>query len=172
VATGTTIDELLRSCERSALHLEMRDGYMLSDPMFIAWQAGHDDMANPRSSWWRPWAELVAEVTGRGVEVRRARIVSEPITEYIRFEYELTVANVAAGEKVRWLPRRRATDLALPGNDFWLFDDNLLAVNHFAGNGDWIDVELITDPAVAKLCASAFEAVWERAIPHEEYRPT
>jgi hypothetical protein len=24
---------------------------------------------------------------------------------------------------------------------------------------------------VAKLCATAFESVWERAIPHEAYRP-
>ncbi len=27
------------------------------------------------------------------------------------------------------------------------------------------------DPAVIKLCAAAFEAVWERAIDHENYRP-
>jgi hypothetical protein len=23
------------------VHLEMRDGYMLDDPLFIAWKAGH-----------------------------------------------------------------------------------------------------------------------------------
>jgi hypothetical protein len=28
------------------------------------------------------------------------------------------------------------------------------------------------DPAVIKLCAAAFEAVWERAIDHKDYRPT
>jgi hypothetical protein len=33
-----------------------------------------------------------------------------------------------------------------------------------------VDQEVIEDPAVAKLCSSAFEAVWERAVPHEEYR--
>jgi hypothetical protein len=27
------------------------------------------------------------------------------------------------------------------------------------------------DPAVAKLCATAFESVWERAIPHEASQP-
>jgi hypothetical protein len=30
--------------------------------------------------------------------------------------------NAAAGEDVRWLPRRRASDLALPGTDFWVLD--------------------------------------------------
>ncbi|WP_437073189.1 hypothetical protein [Streptomyces sp. enrichment culture] len=30
----------------------------------------------------------------------------------------------------------------------------------------------MTDQAVVSLCSSAFTAVWERAVPHEEYRPT
>lgn len=31
--------------------------------------------------------------------------------------------------------------------------------------------ELVTDQSVVGLCSSAFSAVWERAIPHQEYRP-
>jgi hypothetical protein len=150
----------------------MRDGYMRSDPYFIEWQAGkrYDPAAHELSR--HPWLQLMAETTGRGIDARRARIVSEPISDYIRFEYEITYANVAAGEKVRWLPRRHATDLALPGNDFWLFDNEQLLVGHFSGDGEVVGHDLITDPAVVKLCATAFEAVWERAIPHEEYRPS
>src|SRR5213078_2293926 len=98
---------------------------------------------------------------GRGVEVRRARIVSEPVSEYIRFEHYLTpFVNVRAGEQVRWLPRRRATDLALPGNDFWLLDGRIVLVNHFTGEGESADHDVLEDPALAKLCATAFEAVW------------
>jgi hypothetical protein len=150
----------------------MRDGYMRSDPAFAAWQAGHREEAAKREEWWRPWLDLIAETVGRGVDVRRARIVSEPISDYIRFEYDVTFTNMAAGEKVRWLPRRRATDLALPGNDFWLFDGTVVLVNHFTGDGESAGHELIEDdPALAKLCARAFEAVWERAVPHEDYRP-
>lgn len=49
-AAQPTFEELFRSCERSALHLEMRDGYMRSDPMFLAWRAGHrDDSADTTS---------------------------------------------------------------------------------------------------------------------------
>ncbi|MGH3645930.1 MAG: DUF6879 family protein [Micromonosporaceae bacterium] len=173
MTTVPTFSELLSNCERSAVHLEMRDGYMRSDPSFIAWQNGeHDDPAD-KDPQRRPWLGLVRETVDRGVEVRRARIVSEPISDYIRFEHHVTAGNVAAGEQVRWLPRRRATDLAVPGNDFWLFDDQLVLINHFDGEGEVTEHELITDsPALAKLCASAFEAVWERAIPHEQYRPT
>ncbi|MGW0708096.1 DUF6879 family protein [Streptomyces sp. NPDC002643] len=27
------------------------------------------------------------------------------------------------------------------------------------------------DPRLVKLCADAFEAAWEQATPHEEYKP-
>jgi hypothetical protein len=106
-----TVEQLLQSAERSAWHLEMRDGYMKSDPLFTAWQAGHRDDPADRASWWRPWLVLIDETVGRGVDLRRARIVSEPVSEYIRFEHDITYQNRAAGEKVRWLPGRRASDL-------------------------------------------------------------
>jgi hypothetical protein len=171
VADAQTLNRLLRGCARSALHLEMRDGYMLDDPMLHQWRAGHRYDPADRASWWRPWLDLMAETTGRGVDVWRARIVSEPVSEYIRFEYDITFTNLAAGEQVRWLPRRDATDIALPGNDFWLFDDQTVLVNHFSGDGDWLDMELVEDVGLAGLCRAAFDAVWARATPHEAYTP-
>ena len=165
------VTDALAAARLSALHLEMRDVYMTDDPDFADWKAGRPFDA-VRNRWWH---DLVAAAVGRGVAVRRARIVSEPVTEYIRFEYAITSGhNVAAGEQVRWLPRARASDLTLPGNDFWLFDDELVIFNHFAGDGGWPasdKEERRTEPAAVKLCASAFESVWERAVPHEEYRP-
>ncbi|MHA6759823.1 DUF6879 family protein [Streptacidiphilus sp. PAMC 29251] len=149
----------------------MRDGYMLDDPLYTEWKAGSRLDPADRSSWWRPWLQLIADTRDRGVVLRRARIVSEPISEYIRFEHEITFTNTAAGEQVRWLPRARSTDLALPGNDFWLIDDDLVMVHHFSGDGDFVTEEVTRDAAVVKLCASAFEAVWDRAVPHEDYRP-
>lgn len=34
------------------------------------------------------------------------------------------------------------------------------------------DEEYTDDPAVVKLCADAFEAVWDLAVPHADYRLT
>jgi hypothetical protein len=162
---------MMRAATASAVHLEMRDGYMLDDPVFDAWRADHSRVAVEDESG-LSWRSLVREATSRGVSVRRARIVSEPLSEYVRFEYDITAGhNARAGEDVRWLPRRRATGLALPGNDFWLFDGHALLVNHFAGNGDWAATEHVTDPAVVTLCAHAFDAVWALAVPHAEYVP-
>ncbi|MFG2332184.1 DUF6879 family protein [Streptomyces sp. NPDC048604] len=163
--------ELLAGCSESAVHLEMRDVYAVDNERerFEAWRKGlHLDPAD-EASWWRPWLDLIQETVARGVVVRRARIVSEPVTDYIRFEHSGTFTNISAGEEVRWLPRRQASDLALPGNDFWLFDGRLIRWNHFTGDGHSAGPELSDDPAAAKLCAQAFEAVWARATPHEQY---
>lgn len=162
-----TLEDRLRSCVRSAVHLEMRDGYMRSDPRFVAWQMGTRNGLKVADSW----LSLISDTTSRGVLVQRARIVSEPVSDYVRFEHHLTHANVAAGERVRWLPRRRASDLALPGNDFWLFDDEVAVFHHFDGEDELApdDEEVRTDRTAVKLCADAFAAVWERATPHAEY---
>jgi hypothetical protein len=98
----------------SAVHLEMRDSYTPSDPWFRAWLAGDREEFERRLS--RPWLGLIREVTGRGVQVRRARVISEPVTSYIRFEHATTSSNVEAGEQIRWLPRRLASGLLIPGN--------------------------------------------------------
>ena len=81
----------------------------------------------------------------RGVHLRRARVISEPITTYIRYEHWGTPLNILAGEEVRWLPRTKAARLALPGTDFWLFDQQRVLFNHFTGDGGWIGNELVTD---------------------------
>ncbi|MFK4065800.1 DUF6879 family protein [Streptomyces sp. NPDC029674] len=175
MAEEPTFDELFRLAERSAIHLEMRDGYMQSDPEYVSWRDGARETSRYLDQESSAWLALMRETTARGVVVRRARIVSEPVTDYIRFEHHVTAGNVAAGEQVRWLPRRRASDLALPGNDFWLFDDRLVVFLHFTGEGELSpegDEERTTDPAVVRLCSTAFEAVWERAVPHEQFKPS
>lgn len=164
-----TFEELFAKCERSAVHLELRDTYTPDDPVYLDWKAGVRIDAVER---WRDWFGLVKATVARGVSIRRARVISEPITDFVRHEYDLTAdLNIAAGERVRWLPRRRASDLMLPGNDYWVFDDRLVRFGHFAGDGTYLGQELIEDPAVVKSCSTAFEAVWERAVDHADYRP-
>ncbi|MFI7315129.1 DUF6879 family protein [Streptomyces hygroscopicus] len=142
----TSFDEQLANAKRSAVHLEMRDTYY-SNPRFEAWQNGERVNWDDRASWWRPFHQDIADAVARGVVVRRARVVSEPVSDYIRWEHYQTRANVEAGEQVRWLPRRRTADLLMPGRDFWIFDDR----------------------ALVELNAAAFESIWERAVPHDQY---
>lgn len=166
--------ELLDGARESAVHLEMRDTYGVTYEAadFARWQATGERDVDPGSPYWAEWVGLVRRAVARGVVVRRARIVSEPVTAYIQYEHAGTVVNLGAGEQVRWLPRRRASDIALPGNDFWLIDGRLIRWNHFTGDGASGGGEISDDPAAARLCADAFETVWARAIPHDEYKIT
>lgn len=164
-------EQLLTSCKQSASHLEMRDWYSADDEKdrferFMA--TGRRDHAAEASER-REWLDLMRTVSGSGVRVRRARIVSEPVSDYIRFEWHGAGPTIEAGEDLRWLPRRHASGLALPGNDFWLFDERTAMFNHFSGDGRPLGQELTSDPATVELCTAAFEAVWDLAIPHREY---
>jgi hypothetical protein len=52
-----------------------------------------------------------------------------------------------------------------------VFDDRLVRLGYFAGDGTYLDDEVTDGPAIVRACATAFEAVWELAIPHADYRP-
>ncbi|ARQ71124.1 DUF6879 family protein [Streptomyces marincola] len=164
--------EQLADCRQLAVHLEMRDVYGIAEEEaeFAAWKGGDGGLDPGWAEQRRGWLDLVRSAVARGVVMRRARVVSEPVTDYIRYEHAGTPLNIEAGEDVRWLSRRRASDIALPGNDYWLFDNQIVRFNHFTGDGASAGPEVVGDPAVVKLCATAFEAVWERATPHAEYR--
>jgi hypothetical protein len=158
---------LFRGATGSAIHLEMRDAYEPDDPDWIDWRDGQ--RFDPAERW-REWFDLVSETTARGVVVRRARIVSEPVTDYVRYEYDVTAGlNLASGEEVRWLARDRAVGLLVPAVDFWIFDEGIVVVNHFDGYGGNLRHEQRDDAALATRYGAAFSAIWDRATPHAEY---
>jgi hypothetical protein len=78
---------------------------------------------------------------------------------------------VEAGEDIRWVSRRLVSSVALPGNDFYLFDDRLAVFLLYAGNGLGVGKVRSAEPADLRLCRSSFEAVWKLSIPHREYAP-
>jgi hypothetical protein len=161
--------EMIAAATTSAVHLETRDAYDPETPQFREFLAGVPRPV-PAS---REWFDLVREHTARGVKFRRARIVSEPVSDYIRFEHAATAGlNVAAGEDVRWLSRKAARGLSVPVNDFWVFDGRLVRFGYFAGDGRYLDDELTDDPDIVGTCAEAFERVWRLAVPHADYRLT
>ncbi|REK91088.1 hypothetical protein DY245_06405 [Streptomyces inhibens] len=169
-AAPLSFDELLDSAQYQALHLGLRDTYAVGEERGVYDAFLTDGTVPPYdSAFWRPWVSPVEGTVARGVAVRRARIVSEPVTDYVRFEHAITASNIRAGEEVRWLGRRHASALALPGNDFWLIDDRLVRFNVFSGDGEAQGPEHSDDPQVIKLCADAFQSVWERATPHDQY---
>ncbi|MFF1901944.1 DUF6879 family protein [Kitasatospora sp. NPDC058218] len=166
--------EGLAKAVRSAVHLELRDAYGASDPEFVRWQQGHRYAPEDRPDWFQGWADAVRDAVSRGVVVRRLRIVSEPVTDYIKYEHHVTYLNLAAGEQVRWLRRARIRSTPLPANDFWLFDGAFAVLNHFTGDGE-IDhreaFDATAEPETVGFLHTAFDPLWELGTPHQEYEP-
>jgi hypothetical protein len=52
-----------------------------------------------------------------------------------------------------------------------MFDGSSVLFTYFSGIGEVVDREWCTEPGVVDLVSTAFEAVWERATPHEGYKP-
>lgn len=154
-----------------AVHWETRDSYAVDgeDEDFEAWRSGRvsDD---EEAAWWAPFLDDVVAATSRGVVIRRLRVVSEPVSAYIRYEHIGTGQNIKAGEQVRWLPRAGAHDLLLPALDGWVIDGEVLLLHHFGGDNRMTGYELVRDAARANAYLDVFERLWGRATPHEEYR--
>jgi hypothetical protein len=167
--TDKEFDELLLAFKRESIHLETRDSYgtAVELPHLAKWQAGKpDDLL-----WLQEWCSILKNSRADGKTVRRARIVSEPLSDYQRWSYSVAHPMVAAGEDIRWVPRVRVSSIAMPGNDFYLFDGELVVFLTYAGNGLSGAKLLSTEEADINLCQAAFEAVWKLSIPHSEYQP-
>jgi hypothetical protein len=171
--TAQQRDILFDLFERDAFHLELRDSYHVvsEDESYRMWK--HGEPPDP-SDYDRPWLRRIRAVTGSGRVVRRIRVISEPLSEYIRYEHYATPQNLAAGEDIRWLPRRLVPEdvvFPLAGTDWWLFDDCLIAIGHFDERGLSLGSEVSTDPSLAAQCVSVRDRLWRAAIPHPQYRP-
>jgi hypothetical protein len=167
--TDDEFDWLLSTYQREAVHLETRDlyGTAVKLPHRSSWAGG--DAAD--LAWLRQWCDTVGAAVRAGKSVRRARIVSEPLSEYQRWSFSVARPMIAAGEDIRWVPRRLVSSIAFPGNDFYLFDDRLTVFLIYAGNGLATERLVSSDPADIELCRASFEDVWKYAIPHSEYQP-
>ncbi|GAA1994553.1 hypothetical protein GCM10009754_87360 [Amycolatopsis minnesotensis] len=160
---------MVRNFERKAEHLETRDAYgtAVELPHMARWLAGEpDDLA-----WLDNWCSAVRANVSAGKSIRRAKIVSEPLSDYQRWSHDIEYPIVDAGEEIGWIPRRLVSSIGIPGNDYYLLDDRLVIFLHYAGSGLNVDFVTSSDPVDIQLCRNAFEAVWKLSIPHHDYNP-
>ncbi|CCF61780.1 DUF6879 family protein [Nocardia cyriacigeorgica] len=163
---GEAFLDLFRQAERSAFHLETKDAYDVAeeDPQLERFLDGHDD---DDYEWFRPWLDLMRDATSKGIAVSRVRVVTVPLTDYHRWLLSITPENQHAGEDIRYLARHRAGDV--PSDDWWLFDDSVVAYNLVDGSGRAIGVGVTDDPHTVDRCRSVRQRLWEIATPYAEF---
>jgi uncharacterized protein DUF6879 len=94
------LTEFLDNTQRSLTHLEMRDTYGTGSAGYQAWRKGVPLPEIERlDDYFTPWNDLVAAHVARGVSFRRARVISEPHSDYIAYEHAITPrSNLVGGE--------------------------------------------------------------------------
>lgn len=173
IVSDEEFEKLLTSFRNDAIHLETRDAYgtEVELPYMAKWAAGESDDLQ----WLQGWCASLREHTAAGRTVRRARIVSEPLSDYQRWSHSIAHPMVDAGEDIRWVPRRRLTTpgavTMLPANDFYVFDGSMVVFLTYTGNGMAREKIGSTDPGDIARCVDAFENIWQFAVPHRDYKP-
>ena len=105
--------------------------------------------------------------TDRGVEVSRVRVVTVPLPDYHQWLLSITPENQKAGEDIRYVARHLVGDL--PADDWWLYDDSLVAFNLVDPIGRGVGVATTTDPGIVRYCRGVKERLWEIATPYTEF---
>lgn len=164
---GSDFDELFRSFTRSAIRLETRAQYTTDaerEPLrrFLAGEPVPLD-------WFAPWVADVSAATAAGRTFRRVRVFTDPLPNYLLFELWVCQYNAAAGEDIRYLHADRAAELNLPAYDYWLFDDERLALMYFTDDGTPLGAQLVTDAATVRSHGRWLEQAVADAVPYERF---
>ncbi|WP_330228668.1 hypothetical protein OHA40_21420 [Nocardia sp. NBC_00508] len=170
LVTTDPFPPLFTRAKRRAFHCETRDSYLVDDEVesLRRFLAGEPPLPPPDT--WHAWRALMTETTGRGVAVQRVRVVTVPHSDYVRWLLSTTAnGDLGLHEDIRWLPRHLAESLPVPLDDWWLFDDELLAYNVNDADGAAAGIAVTEDPLVTSVYGPVRDQLWDRAIPHEDY---
>ncbi|MCM6778132.1 hypothetical protein NDR87_32085 [Nocardia sp. CDC159] len=158
---------LFRSDWQVAVHLELEDTYTTpeeAEPFRKFLEGEPDDYA-----WFSDWADLVRDLTTNGRTMRRVRVVTVPHVDYTRWSLVVAARNEAAGEDVRYIPRHTVDPALVAGDDWWIFDDDLVAFSVFTPEGAGAGLATTTDPVIAAHIRNVRDRLWPLAIPYTEY---
>lgn len=121
------------------------------------------------TSW---WTSMVRDHRAAGHTMSRVRIVSEPLTDYTRFELAIFPDLVAAGDEIRILAASDDERPALAQHDYWLFDDRELWVMHYTEAGAYLGAENIADPSEVDQHRRWRDVAITHSVPFHSYLGT
>jgi hypothetical protein len=150
---------------RSAWRWECQTDYAIDHGALNRWKQGL-----PRETAGKQrWLDYISKITTAGQRFDRVRMYNEPLNDYLRWMIEFTHENVAAGEDIRWIPESTARELAMPSYDFYLFDEEQLAIMRFDPVTKLLaDLDVTDDPELVEQHRVFRDRVWPLAVPHAD----
>jgi hypothetical protein len=162
---------LFRTFRYSAYRLESLQSYGASgeDASYAAFL---DGLPYQRSAGKDRWLDTIAQAQRHRRLMQRVHVVTEPLTDYIRYELAWAYApNVAAGEDIRIMPvtGEWPDDLPAPGGDYWLFDSSRLYRMLYDDAGRWLGAEPVRDAGVIVHACRWRDAALHQSVSWQEY---
>ncbi|WP_233520341.1 DUF6879 family protein [Prauserella sp. PE36] len=157
---------LLDTVRRSSWRWECQGHYAVDEGELDAWRAGQPIEETDED---RVWHAYIRRLRAAGILFERVRMLTDPLTEYLRWMLSITHANIEAGEDIRWIDQHQATRLGMPGYDFYILDDDRVAVFCFDEQTELIGIDLDDDPEVVRQHQGWRDLVWPLATTHADY---
>lgn len=112
---------------------------------------------------------MVRAATAEGRLFSRVRVVSFPLTDYVRFVMWVGGYTREAGDDILYLTRDEAKAAELPANDYWLFDSRKLVRMHFDEDDRFVRAEVIEE--LEEIVKHNFwrDAARHHALPLDEF---
>jgi len=183
VTTGLTPDEFDGLFQRfadsltstSVFRWEARQHYAIpkDEPSLVAFREGTP--RPERSVRTSPWLRRIAASTVAGKKWTRVRVLTEPLSEYVRWELLAYVESQAAGERILVTTEFNRDEFAadlLP--DFWVFDgdrpaDQYAILMHYDETGVPVEFEYRDDPEGLAVWLQESWELADSATPLNQY---
>jgi hypothetical protein len=117
------------------------------------------------------WQNMISQHVQQGRRLQRVHVVTEPLSDYVRYEIAAYEHNQRAGEEIRLIPTQGASwPKGLPrDHDYWLFDDRDAWQMVYDPSGRFIAAERVTDPAAIERCRRWRDSALDQSIPLDDY---
>lgn len=140
------LDELFDGFRHSLFRLETLDHYLVETDKdrLDAFLRGE-----PKPQVHRPWLDYVRQLRSQGKRLDRVHVVTLPLSDYLNYEISWGyVDNSVAGERVgiALTDDPAAMFSGLPFEDFWLFDDEIVARVAYDPDGRYLGARKIDSP--------------------------
>ena len=152
--------------EREAFRLQQHQSYAgVQSPEWQAWQAGEPlPVITPEN---HPWLKKVAGYTAAGRRVYEVIIVEWPLAEYTRYGLALIPMEMSDGSESFLVDRDAHPDLATLTEDFWMFDEQRVAVMRYDEQERFVEVAEPTEPIEVYIARR--DLAMKYAVPFEQW---
>ena len=170
---AANLSELVANFQRSAFRLETLPQYLV-DAEAERFAAFRDGRPLPeRSERTNQWLRRIAAMTQAGQRWYRVHILSQPLTDYLRYELLAYQENAAVGEEIRIADVGIHPELADLRTDFWLLDGDgdeaVVALMQYDRDGRYFGFWRADDVEVIERCRRERDRALAASVPLSDF---